>query len=149
MQRSVYHKKYLQDIKGKVDITPFDVFQQIKADYGVVLPEDVDKAQASLKEIGDLLNRLIRNRKFNDNEQERIMKEYFYRVRIAKYFPKAYTKSLEDWEKEKIGQVVSSEEWKEAEKVAKAWREGRHAQPKDTPFKKIFGNLVEELGGDN
>lgn len=152
MQRKEYHRKYLMDIKLQSDIDPKEVFSQVKKDYGVSSRVDVEYAQKRLSEIGVLIAELRKNRKYNTNDRSRILKEYSLRARIASYFPMAYKKSVEDWQKEQTAEMVVTKEYKQYELFAESVKAGKPVPTKKerSEFSDIFEGLVDRVeGGDS
>lgn len=149
MQRKEYHRKYLMDIRLQSDIESKDVFSQVKKDYEVNSRDDVEYAQKRLSEIGKIISDLRKNRKYNANDRSRILVEYSLRARIASYFPRAFQKRNQEWQKEQEEEMVKTPEYKQFELFAESVKTGKPAPTKKerSEFSDIFEGLVDRIGG--
>lgn len=148
MQVKEYHRKYLNDIRERKPLTREELLEQIKSDYVVLDKSDIEHARANIDEINNRVHELIKNRMYEEKPHIRIATEYYWRNRIAYFFPMAHKAFLDKWEAEKRRELVNLPAYQEFGKHAREWATGKKDTPK-TEVENIFGGLITKVkGGD-
>ena len=148
MQAKEYHRKYLNDIREQKPLTREELLGQIKSDYAVLDKTDIEHARANIGEINNRVHELIKNRMYEEKPHIRIATEYYWRSRIAHFFPIANEAYLARQETEKRRELVNLPAYQAFEKHVREWASGKKDKPK-TEVENIFGGLITKVkGGD-
>lgn len=136
-----YHRKYLNDIREQKPLSREELLEQIKSDYVVLDKSDIEYARENINEVNNRVHELIKNRMYEERQHIRIATEYYWRNRIAYFFPSAHKAFLHRWELEKMKELLSLPAYQEFMKHAKEWMTGKKEKPKSL-VEDTFGGLI-------